>query len=68
MKLPINEAPIDRGFGPIASAQQHLKQGVQSSDWECVIDCAAALAKCALSSNPTQCLINAGMSKCIKCL
>lgn len=68
MNLPTMEAPIDRSFAALRQPQQHTTAGVGSSDWECVIECAAALAKCALSPDPVQCLINAGMGKCVKCL
>ncbi len=64
MKLPNLSAPVMR-----KNNANFRKEGVNPSiDWLCVVTCAAALAKCAFSSDPAQCLISAGMSKCIKCL
>jgi hypothetical protein len=65
MKLPIQVQPILRG---VSTNRVKSGDGVNPSfDWGCAIDCAAGLAQCALSPSPASCLVNAGLSKCVRC-
>lgn len=66
MKLPIQAQPVNRGANTVKAK---IGDGISPSvDWLCVIECGAAVAKCALSSDPVQCLVSAGLGKCVKCL
>jgi len=66
MKLPVQAQPVVRNT---SVAEMTNGKGVNPSfDFGCIIQCGAALAQCIGSGDPVQCLINAGMSKCLKCL
>ncbi len=70
MKLPIQAQSVMRNA---STAKMKLGDGVNPSllggfDPLCLIQCAGALAQCISSSNPVQCLIQAGASNCIRCL
>lgn len=66
MNLPVQSQPVMRNTS--TAAISNLNAINASFDYPCVIDCAAGLAKCAFSPNPVQCLIDAGLSKCVRCL
>jgi hypothetical protein len=62
VKLPKQAKPIVRN---VTGTKSRINP---SFDPTCAIGCVAALAKCAFSSDPVQCLISAGMAQCIRCL
>lgn len=66
MKPPIQAQPVKRN---VSTTKIKGSDGVNPSiNWECITSCAGALASCALSPNPVQCLIQAGSGQCVKCL
>lgn len=67
-RSPIQANPILRSNHTIGNKIEGMQGVTPSIDWTCAIECAASLAKCAFSSNKAQCLISAGMGKCLKCL
>lgn len=66
MNLPIQAKPVLRG---VSRTKIYTGDGINPSwDWTCAIECAAALAKCVFTPDPVQCLISAGLGKCVRCL
>jgi hypothetical protein len=56
------------GFTAEASLYKSQQAVTAQFDWLCLVKCATALVSCIGTANPVQCLIDKGMSECVKCL
>lgn len=56
------------GFTADAALGDRMQTVVPQINPICLLECGAALIKCLGSDNKIQCLIDAGMGKCVQCL